>query len=159
MKFLVLALICGFLAFGQPAISAAWIGTWELNVQKSTFGPILVPGAPEGFKVLGQTLKIEATAQKIEASGDTVFSDHAGTHTGHDDVSLPLDGTATKVGPVTFSFKRIDDFTFQIATKLDNLSEMSEFKFATDGKTLTETKTQTGADKKTSRSVLVFSKT
>jgi hypothetical protein len=94
----------------------------------------------------------------------------------HDDTSLNLDGSETVVGPVFLSFRRIDGPTFDIVSRMNNASvdfgKVSHFVFSTDGRTLTETKTQTlreivredadrntGAVLKTSTFVLVFSKT
>ena len=60
---------------------------------------------------------------------------------------MKLDGTVTVIGPVSLSFRRIDDFTFDIISALDipnhNVGEVSRFVFSPDGRTLTETKTQT----------------
>jgi len=158
MKFLFLALACGWVAFGQTDVPAKWTGTWVLNVPKSTFGQILFPGAPDGFRVLSQTVRISGTAREIRLSGDTVFSDRDGSHTGHDDGLLRLDGTETTLGPGSFSLRRIDDSKFEVVSKMGGIREVSEFKFSSDGQTLTETKTQTAPDKKTSISVLVFAK-
>jgi hypothetical protein len=153
-----------------------WIGSWSLNPKKSTFGTILFPGAPVGLTIVSQTLKIEQTAGKIRLSGDTVMSDSSKSYSGHDDSSLSLDGRETVFGPVALSFRRIDDSAFDIVSKLNytnrNLGEVSHFAFSSDGRTLTETKTQTerevvpeGTDKATgavikrSTFVLVFSRT
>jgi hypothetical protein len=172
----ILTIAGGSALLGQTgAVPAKWIGTWELDVQKSIFGTSLFPGAPAGLKIASQTLRIEQTAREIRLSGDTVVSDSGGSHSGHDDNSLRLDGKETVIGPFSFSFKRIDDSTFDIASKLNsgdrNLGEVSHFAISSDGRTLTETKTQTerevvpeGADKsagavtKTSTFVLVFNK-
>lgn len=160
---------------GQTAaVPTKWVGTWALNVQKSTFGTILLPGFA-GFKVGSQTISIKQTADEIRLSGETVFSDNNGSHSSHDDSSLSLDGRETVVGPVSLYFRRIDDFTFDIVSKVSinnrNFGEVSRFSFSSDGRTLTETKTQTerevvleGADQTTgavirsSTSVLVFDK-
>ncbi len=120
-------------------------------------------------------MSIKQTAQEIRLSGETVFSDSNGSHSAHDDNSLSLDGRETVVGPISLSFRRIDDSTFVIVSKARinnrNFGEVSHFSFSSDGRTLTETKTQTerevvpeGVDKttgaviRTSTSVLVFSK-
>jgi hypothetical protein len=154
---------------------ARWNGFWTLNVQKSTFGEILVPGAPVDLKIIRQTIRIEQTATDIRLSGDTVMSDGSGSQWAHDDNRLKVDGTATVIGPVSLSFRRIDDFTFEIISAIDipghHLGEVSRFVFSPDDRSLTETKTQTereviaeGADKssgavtKTTKSVLVFAK-
>ncbi|MGB6946321.1 MAG: hypothetical protein WBE37_28250 [Bryobacteraceae bacterium] len=114
-------------------------------------------------------MRIEQIAREIRLSGDTVFSDGNGPHSGHDDNRLSLDGKETLAGPVSLSFRRIDDSTFDIISKVHihdrNLTEVSRFLFSTEGRVLAETKTQTevldqaaGARTKASRSVLVFRK-
>jgi hypothetical protein len=171
----ILMLVSGS-ALGQTvAVPARGNGTWELNTQKSIFGPFLMPGLPADFKIISQTLRIEQTDSEIRISGDTVYSDSSGTHSTHDDNRLSLDGKATIVGPISLSFRRIGDSAFDIVSKVSvrgrNLGEVSHFSFSPDGKTLTETKKQTerevvqaganqGTDKvtKTSTSVLVFTK-
>jgi len=164
-----------FLLLGQSgAVPSRWIGTWRLNTQKSTFGAILAPGAPAGLMVLSQTLRIEMTRQTIRLSGETVVSDGEGSHSGQDDNVLKLDGQPTIAGPVSLSFRRIDDLAFEIVSKLNigeqSFREVSRFSFSSDGKTLTEKKTQAGGAApggkdpdesnviRSSSSVLVFDK-
>jgi len=146
-----------------------------LNVHNSTFGEILIPGARVDLKIIRQTIRIEQTATDIRLWGDTAMSDGNGSHSTHDDNRLKLDGTATVIGPVSLSFRRINDFAFEIISAIDipdhNVGEVSRFVFSPDGRTLTETKTQAerevvapGTDKssgaviKTSKFVLVFAK-
>jgi hypothetical protein len=168
--------VCRTVLLGQTvSVPAKWIGTWELNVSKSTFGKILVPGAPPDLAIVSQRLRIEQSDQAIRLSGDTVMSDSGGPHSGHDDTALSLDGRETVLGPFSLSFRPIDGSTFEVTSKVNipgsNVGEVSRFSFSPDGRTLTETKTQTereavpeGADKtagaviKTSKFVLVFSK-
>ena len=60
-----------FAAFGQlGTIPAKWIGSWKLNVEKSTFGVILVPSPPADFKILSQTLRIEQAGTEIGISAE-----------------------------------------------------------------------------------------
>ena len=170
----VLTLVASSVAGQTADVPANWIGTWTLNVQKSTFGTSLLPGAPAGFTIVSQTLRIEQSVrQEIRLSGDSVLSGSSKSY--HDDMSLSLDGRETVAGPVSLSFRRIDDSTFDIISKLNignrNLGEVSRFSFSSDGKMLTETKTQTekevapdGTDQtksaviRTSTFVLIFNK-
>jgi hypothetical protein len=112
-------------------------------------------------------LKLEQGAGKIKVSGETVMSDGHESYPGSDDMSLSLDGKETLAGPVSLAFRRVDGSSFDIVTKLSvegrNLGEVSHFAFSSDGKKLTETKTQTerdaaGAAIKTSTFVLIFNK-
>ncbi len=170
--------LCGSALLSQTAtVPAKWIGTWELNVSKSTFGKILVPGARSDLAIVSQRFSLEQTGQAIRLSGDTVMSDSSGSHSGRDDTSLRLDGSETVLGSgaLSLSFRPIDASTFEVISKVDisntNFGEVSRFSFSSDGRTLTETKTQTvrevvpeGADKttgaviRTSKFVLVFNK-
>lgn len=121
--------------FGQTTtLPANWIGTWKLDVRKSSFGASLAPGAPAGLTIVSQTLRIEQIAREIRLSGDTVFSDSTGTRSSHDDNRLSLDGKETLAGAISFSFRRIDDSTFDIISKVHindrNLTEESRFLFS-----------------------------
>jgi hypothetical protein len=115
-------------------------------------------------------LRIDQGERNIRLSGETAYSDNSGTHSAQDDTSLSLDGTPTVRGPISLSFRRITDSTFDIVSQASirerNLREVSHFAISSDGGTLIETKTQTeregGADNNTARvirssvSVLVF---
>ena len=151
------------------------LGTWKLNVTKLTFGTVLLPGVPADFRILNQTLRIDQAANGIRISGDTLFYAGGGSQTDHDDNTLRLDGTPTTVGPVSLSFRRIDDSAFEIISAVNdpnaNVGEVSRYVFSADGSELTATKIQTerapvpsGADKskgtmiRTSKSILVYDK-
>src|SRR5262249_27246733 len=86
---------------------------------------------------------IEQNSTEIRLSGDTVWSDGKSYH---DDENLSLDGKEKPAGAASFSFRRIDGTTFDIIVKSKipnrNLGEVSRFVFWSDGKTMTETKTQ-----------------
>src|SRR5262252_5884913 len=89
----------------QETNGGRWIGAWTLNVPQSTFGVPLAPGTPPGFMVVSQTLTIEQTAQQLRLFGETVYSDVAGSHTAMDDNQLSLDGTLTRRGPISLTFR------------------------------------------------------
>jgi hypothetical protein len=162
------ATIGGVALLGQAATAPQKMsGQWALDVEKSTFGTPLAPGMPAGFKITGQTLKIDPTEREIRLSGDTLYSDSRGPHSAHDNNTLSLDGKATVLGPISLSFRAVDDSAFEILSQLKapgrNIEEVSRFSISSDGKTLTETKTQTEKgnpdDKaaiKSSVTVLVF---
>jgi hypothetical protein len=176
LRIAALAITCSATVVGQTgAESAKWPGTWVLNVSESKFGPFLMPGAPSDLAILSQTLKLEKTSKTIGLAGETTYSDSGGTHSSHDDTSLSLNGEETVIGPVSLSFKPVNESTFEIISKLKNsnpnLGEVSHFSVSPDGTKLIETKTQTerevvteGASKTTgaairvATSVLVFFK-
>lgn len=174
--------ICGlvmamsFAAFAQAgSVPAGWTGTWKLNTQQSTFGAILLPGAPTNLKITAQILTIEHTGNELKLSSDTVFSLDGQFRTRHEDTSLNLDGTQSHTGPISLSFRRIDDSTFEISSTIDipnsNVGQVSRYVFSPEGKKLTATKIQTqrapapagtekskGAVIKTSKFILVYDK-
>ena len=156
---------------GQGAAPAKWVGTWVLEVEKSTFEAPLLPGRPGELKIVNQTLRIQQTERNIRLSGDTTYSDNSGSHSSHDDTSVRLDGEPTILGPISLSFSRSSGSTFDIVSRLSiagrNLEEVSHFAISSDGGTLTETKAQTEREGtgnnttrviRTSTTVLVFRK-
>ncbi len=168
-------MIINVAVLGQKADIPKWAGTWELDVQESSFGKILFPGAPVDLTLLSQRAKLEQATDKLKMSADIVYSDANGPHKVHEESSLSLDGQETVIGPGSLSFRRIDDSTFDMISRLNtkntNVGEVSHFAVSADGQTLTETKTQTkrevvpedaeknsGAVIRSSTSVLVFRK-
>ena len=159
----------------QKADIPKWVGTWELDVQESSFGKILFPGAPVDFTFLSQRAKLEQATDRLRISADIVYSDATGTHKVHEESDVSLDGQETVIGPGALSFRRIDDSTFDIISRMNtrntSVGQVSHFAVSSDGQMLTETKTQTereavpedakknsGAVIRTSISVLVFRK-
>jgi hypothetical protein len=161
--------MCGTTLWAQEAVPSSWLGTWMLDVPHSTIGRSLMPGTPPGLTITGQTLALDQIAQQFRLTGETNYSDSSGTHSARETNRLSLDGTPTLVGPISLVFKRIDGSTFDILSELmlgnRQLSETSHFVVAADGRTLTETKTQTerasglaDVQPRTSISVVVFHK-
>jgi len=133
-------------AFGQ-SYSENWTGTWKLDIDKSTFGLILFPGVPPGMTIVGQTLKIERADQNIRLSGESAVKLSKNVISNPEDTSLRLNGDETNLGPAVLAFRPVNPFEFEILSRLQvkdtKYQEVSRFVFSTDGKTLTETKTQT----------------
>jgi hypothetical protein len=149
------------------------LGNWTF--QRSSFGKILVAGAPADFALLSQRTQLEQETDRLKVSVEIVYSDAGGTRKRHEEASFSLDGKETVIGPASLSFRRIDDSTFDILSQLNttttNIGEVSHFAVSSDGQTLTKTKTQTerkpapkapwkdsGAVISTSKFVLVFRK-
>lgn len=165
--FLGLLLSVGLAVAQEKSVPDIWLGVWKLNLAKSKFDE----RAP--FTVSGQTLTITATQKELTLTGETTLSD--GRH--FSEVSkVPLDGKEVSIAKdITAIFKRVDDRAFEITvtanTAVGKGIGVNHFVFSSDGKTLTETKTQTlkpnvsGTDDatkeaqvKTTSSVLFFQK-
>jgi hypothetical protein len=140
------------LAFGSTAFAKDnWVGSWKLNVAKSTFSP--APG-PQS-----QTLKFEPAARgAIKLVGDGVSADGTPMHT---EYTSKFDGKGVawtgNPNADTATAKRIDANTYENAwTKDGKATILSKVKVSADGKTLTITQTGTDASGKAVNSVLVF---
>jgi hypothetical protein len=132
---LVAIIECGF---AQDPID--WIGTWKLDLEKSkqdfvALGP--------GVTAVGQTIKFELVDRKIKMTGNTNLSDG---RTSNEVLLLSLDGSETAVSSGVISFRRISDTSFDITVQINtngmNATGLNHFLISTDGKILTETKTQ-----------------
>ena len=151
----------------NDTVPNTWLGVWKLNAAKSSFDERTL------VKITDQTLTISATQKELTIMGDTTLPDGRRVA---ETSKVQLDGTETVVAAnVIASFKRIDDRSFELTITARIPAGIgigvNRFVFSSDGKTLTETKTQTlraavpkGNDPekaaviRTSKSVLVFEK-
>ena len=147
-----------FVLTGQPPVTPSkWVGTWTLDVRRSSFGKPLAPCVPESSE-------IRLTSQEIGFEAD--LSTSPGNRIAHLDQRLRLDGSEASLGTGAILFvQRIDDSSFDVIGKVTSgstrIGEVSHFAFSPDGLTLTETKTQTETESgvRSSVSVLIFNKT
>jgi hypothetical protein len=106
-------------------------------------------------------MKIKPADGSITLSGDYVVTTGGENVANRESNTISLD-RESEVGPVALVFRRVDDLSFDIISRLTSNSafgELSHFAFSADGKELTETKTQkleSGGVVRTSRSILVF---
>ena len=149
---LVIALT-SVLAFGAVAFSDNNVGTWKLNVAKSSFSP--GPGPKS------QTLKIEAWGDDgLKYTADGVGPDgkpsHAEFQAKFDGKDVPFKGNPDAD---TLAYTRIDANTLQATTKLKGKTTITaKVALSADGKTRTVTQTGTDAQGRTVKSVFVYEK-
>jgi hypothetical protein len=136
-----------FAQAGDPVI-----GTWTLNVAKSTFSP--GPGAKSGtvtFEAAGQGIHV--VADIVDAKGVAQHTEYTGNYDGKD---YPITGVA---GVDTVSLKRIDATSTQrIDKKAGKVVQTWDRKVSADGKTLTVTQNGTDAEGRTVKNVMAFEK-
>src|SRR5437899_12905707 len=128
------------------------IGTWKLNVAKSTYSP----GPPPQ----SQTLKIEASAQGekvttdgINAAGAPITGQYTANYDGKD---YPLTGSQNAD---TVSLKRIDArTTVRTDKKGGKVAQTLRRVVSQDGKTMTVTTKGTNAEGQAVNNVAVFNK-
>lgn len=132
-----------------------WVGTWRLNVARSTYSPGPAPKS--------STLRIEAVAggaQKhtfdgVNAQGQTTHSERIATFDGADVPVQAVMPPATAAS--TSAFRRIDARTFEVTGKVEGrLTTTNRIVVSADGKTMTQTTTGTNAQGQTVKNVAVY---
>jgi hypothetical protein len=127
------------------------VGTWKLNVAKSSFSPGPAPKS--------QTLKIEAWGEDgLKYAADGVGPDGKPAHA---EFQAKFDGKdyAFKGNPdaETLAYKRIDANMLEATTKLKGkVTIMAKVVVSADGKTRTVTQTGTDAQGRTVKNVAVY---
>jgi hypothetical protein len=152
----VVVVTLSFLAVGSIArtqSSDPWIGTWKVNLEKSTYSPGPKPTA-------AATVKIEPAAGGIKTTIDGMNPEGQPTHTesvaGFDGKDNPVTGAPV---PMTNALKRIDDRTFEVMGKVDGKPAVTtRVAVSADGKTITATQTGTNAQGQSINNVLVLDK-
>ena len=128
------------------------IGTWKLNVAKSTY----IPGPPQKsgtvtFEAAGEGIKLTADIQ--DADGSATHTEYSGNYDGKD---YPLTGSAAAD---TVSLKRIDANTTERTDKKgEKVVATFTRKVSSDGKTLTTTHKGTNAQGQAVNNLLVLEK-
>lgn len=145
-----------FLSGGVLAQDSA-VGTWTLNVAKSTYSPGPAPKS--------QTLKIEAVAGG--AQKDTFDGVNAQGETTHMETVRKFDGqevTPQAVQPAptavrTVAFKQVDDHSFEVVGRVaGKVTDTTRMAVSRDGKTLTMTTTGQNAQGQTLNNTAVYEK-
>lgn len=153
---MVFASIASFLtATTAPAQTGdAWIGTWTLNLQQSSYDPANL--APKS-----QTTKIMQAGDSVTAITDGVDADGKKIHT---EITYKLDGKEYeyKGAPdpkTTRVYTRVDDHHYTFATKVNGLiTTTSRVAVTTDGKTRTITTTGRDAQGRIIRNFAVWNR-
>ena len=152
---LVLAGILIATSVGLAQGADPWIGTWKLNLAKSTFSP---GPAPKSL-----TLTIEAAAAGAEkhtfdgvnAQGEPTHSERVGKLDGSDTpllVARPPSNTAS-----TAAYRKLDARSFEVVSKVDGkVVGTTRAVISADGKTMTQNGTGTNAQGQKANYVRVF---
>ena len=134
--------------------NAPWIGTWKVNLEKSTYSPGPTP-------TVAATVKIEPSGDGIRTVIDGTNADGQPTHTetvaSFDGKDNPVKGA--QAPNTTNALKRIDDRTFEVIGKVDGKPAVTtRVAVAADGKTMTATQTGKNAKGETLNNVIVLDK-
>lgn len=134
-------------------------GTWNLNVAKSKYSP---GPAPQSNTVKFEAVDggIKLTANGVDSQGRKTHNEYTAKYDGKDYPTKPmLDGKPNPNGADAVSYKKIDDYTYEVTTKLKGKPlNVARHVISKDGKTRTVTTTGTNAQGQKVNDVTVFEK-
>ncbi len=151
-----LTLLAGLIVFAATPHAQApkgLVGTWKLNVAKSTFSP---GPAPTSMTVTYAAVGTDGMKIAVDIAPADAAAQHWDMTAHYDGKDYPVTGN-----PIAdaISMKRVDDLTGQSTFKKDGkVTAANVRKISADGKTLTITSTGTTADGKPRKDVQVFEK-
>jgi formylglycine-generating enzyme required for sulfatase activity len=131
-----------------------WIGTWKVNLEKSTYSPGPKPTS-------ATTIKLESSADGMKSTFDGMTSEGKPFHTeavgAFDGKDNPVKGA--QFPNTTVAYKRIDGRTFEAQTKIDGKpTTTAKVSVSADGKTMTATVTGKNRDGQTVNHVIMHDK-
>jgi hypothetical protein len=132
-----------------------WIGTWKVNLAKSTYSPGPKPTVAATVKIESSPGGgIKTTIDGANAQGQPTHTETVGMFDGKDN---PVQGAPAP--NTTTAYTRIDDRTFQGMGKVDGkATTTTKVTISADGKTLTATVTGQNAQGQTVNNVIVADK-
>jgi hypothetical protein len=131
-----------------------WIGTWRINLDKSTYNPGPKPTVPGTVTMASTAAGLSTTISATAPDGKPFQQVMVGTFDGKDN---PVKGAPTP--NTTTALKRIDGRTFEAMSKINGKpSVTTRISVSADGKTITATQTGTIAQGQTVNNVLVLEK-
>ena len=148
-------LACGATLWGADPAA----GTWKLNPAKSKYTPGPTPQSA--------TMTFEESTDGIKRTGENVLPDGTKTsfqytakYDGKDSPTKPmLDGKPNPNAADHVSYKKIDDYTYEVTAKLKGKTlNVARHVISKDGKTRTVTTTGTNAQGQKLNDMTVFEK-
>ena len=131
-----------------------WIGTWKVNLAKSTYKPGPKPTVAGTITVEPSAGALKTTIDGTNAQGQPTHTETVGAFDGKDN---PVKGAA--LPNTTTAYKRIDGRTFEAMGKVDGKPTVTtRVVISADGKTLTATQTGKNAQGQSVSNVIVADK-
>ena len=153
-------LLAAFVLFGGTVMAADMLaGTWRLNVAKSKFSPGPAPQS-NVIKIESVAGGLKLVADGANAEGKKTHNEYTAKFDGSDNPTKPmLDGKPDPNGADTVSWKRVDDYTYEVTNKLKGKAlTVAKHVISKDGKTRTVTTTGTNAQGQKVDNTTVFEK-
>jgi hypothetical protein len=150
--FVALATLLTVSAVARAQSADPWMGTWKVNLAKSTFSPGPKP-------TVAGTVKMELASGAMKSTLDGVNAQGQPTHTEtvskFDSTDVPVKGAAAPNS--TSAFKRIDGRTFQVVGKVDGkMTVTTRVAISADGKTATATQSGKNAQGQSVNNTIVL---
>ena len=113
--------------------SDPWIGTWKVNLDKSTYSPGPKPKMGATVKIEPASGGIRTTIDGVNAEGQKTHTESGGAFDGKDN---PVNGAPNP--DQTTALKKIDARTYETQTKVGGKpTVLTRITISADGKTLT----------------------
>ena len=129
------SIVIGSVAQTQSA--DPWVGTWKVDMAKSTYSPGPKPTGPGTVKIERSGDSMKTTIDGTGPEGKPMHSETVWMFDGKDH---PVKGAP--VPNATAAYKRIDDRTFEVTSKAGGKPTMTtRVSISADGKTMTATQT------------------
>jgi hypothetical protein len=146
--------------FSVTAIGADMLaGTWKLNVAKSKYSP---GPAPQSNTVKFESVAggIKLVADGLDSQGRKTHNEYTAKFDGTDSPTKPmLDGKPNPNAADAVSYKKIDDYTYEVTAKLKGKTlNVARHVISKDGKTRTVTTSGTNAQGQKLNDTTVFEK-
>ena len=143
-----------------PAMAADMLaGTWKLNVAKSKYSPGPPPQS-NTVRFEGIDGGIKLTADGVDSQGKKTHNEYTAKYDGKDAPTKPmLDGKPNPNAADAVSYKKIDDYTYEVTAKLKGKTlNVARHVISKDGKTRTVTTVGTNAQGQKLNDATVFDK-
>jgi hypothetical protein len=138
----------------QTKSTDPWVGTWKTDLAKSTFSPGPKPTVPATVTIEQSGTDMKTTIDGADPQGKPTHTETAWTFDGKDN---PV--TGAPAANTTAAYKRIDDRTFEVTTKVDGKPTVTtRVAISADGKTMTATQSGKNAQGESVNNVIVATK-
>ena len=134
--------------------SDPWVGTWKVNLEKSTYNPGPKPTVAAQVKMESAPNGVKTTVDAVNPQGEKTHTETVAAFDGKD---YPVKGGANP--DATSTIKRIDARSFENQAKVGGKATVTtRIVISPDGKTLTATQTGTNAQGQAVKNVIVADK-
>ena len=138
----------------QTKSADPWVGTWKTDLAKSTFSPGPKPTVPATVTIERSGSGMKTTIDGTDPQGKSTHTETTWTFDGKDH---PVKGALA--ANTTAAYKRIDDHTFEVTTKVDGKPAITtRVAISADGKTMTATQSGKNAQGESVNNVIVATK-